>query len=399
VFTTIISIASGIDIENVLTRFIRTDIIIADNSHSQQTREISGMDRGFIDEVAALPGVTEVLETSLTVSYLVSMPDKSRYVDWLMDSSAHPRYFAGMTRAEVEANLPLGISGIDTQDLIRLNENLDTPVDIEAFERGEVALVDISHSLMWRLLYDFSIEEFFPKGSIVDVEMGNDRQYVAGAEIVAHVHFGVMTYAPVGDVVRIIMSNRWMEERLGTVEVIELGINVESGTEVSVLDALDEVILPGMFIVSVHNQREAMETMRFMMFVIGAGVSGILALIGLFNFVNVISVGLLTRKQELAAFESVGMSKKQMRSMLRWEGGFYSTLSILTSVTIGTGISYGLFALIHNQDPIQYPNFVYPLLPIGIMFGIIVFVCLVTPELAYRSINKSSLVERLREAE
>ena len=88
-----------------------------------------------------------------------------------------------------------------------------------------------------------------------------------------------------------------------------------------------------------------------------------------------------------------------MRSMLRWEGAIYWIITISLSVTLGTGISYGLFALIHNQDPIQYPNFIYPLLPVVIVFALIVIICSVTPELSYRSIGKHSLVERLRESE
>ena len=145
--------------------------------------------------------------------------------------------------------------------------------------------------------------------------------------------------------------------------------------------------------------RQMMEDARRAIFTVGASLSGILALIGLFNFVNVLSVGLLTRKREFAALESVGMSKNQMRSMLRFEGAVYWVFIISAVSTLGTAAAYGLFQLIHQQDPTQYPSFVYPFLPVLLVFGSIVIICSIAPELAYRSISKSSLVERLREAE
>ncbi|MCL1794404.1 MAG: ABC transporter permease, partial [Oscillospiraceae bacterium] len=128
-------------------------------------------------------------------------------------------------------------------------------------------------------------------------------------------------------------------------------------------------------------------------------ISGILALIGLFNFINLISVGLLTRKREFAALESVGMSKKQIRLMLRWEGAIYWILTIAVSITAGTGITYGLFSLVANQSPNQFPQFNYPFMPVAVVLCLIVLICTITPEICYRGISKMTLVERLREAE
>ncbi|MCL2215454.1 MAG: hypothetical protein FWB91_00410 [Defluviitaleaceae bacterium] len=85
--------------------------------------------------------------------------------------------------------------------------------------------------------------------------------------------------------------------------------------------------------------------------------------------------------------------------MLRWEGAIYWLVTIGLSLTLGTGISYGLFALIHNQDPIQYPQFIYPFMPVGVVFVVIVIICSIVPELTYRTVSKSGLVERLREVE
>jgi putative ABC transport system permease protein len=208
-----------------------------------------------------------------------------------------------------------------------------------------------------------------------------------------------MTLA-LGDPVRIIMSNTYLESRFGQRSVIHLGVNTEQGMDGEVYRKIEEMTAGiGMDVASSYMARLAMEEAGRTILVMGASISGILALIGLFNFINVISVGLLVRKREFAALESVGMSKKQMRSMLRFEGAIYWGMVIFTSIFVGTVAAYGLFSLIHNQDPMQYPEFIYPLLPVLLVFGFIIVICSVTPELMYRSISKMTLVERLREVE
>ena len=59
----------------------------------------------------------------------------------------------------------------------------------------------------------------------------------------------------------------------------------------------------------------------------------------------------------IASVFSVGMSKKQMRLMLRCEGAIYCILTIAASITAGTGIVFMLFSLLHNQDPTLLPKF------------------------------------------
>ena len=403
VFTIMTSFASSIDIENVLTTFHDHDILIPYRSDSQNDNDPIGMDRDFIAEIIALPQVLEVMEDTITKGYLKDTELLSGYVDWIMESSAYPRYFDGMTRTEVTENLYFGVRGIDTEYLIFLNENrFDNPIDIEAFERGEIAIIDAQHSHIWtRFEGSLVIEDFFPIGTTLDIEIGENRQHSNKVEISAFANMNSYTYAQgINDPVRIIMSNRWLKEHLELIpQTIQLGVNITDGAEAAVLDEIEGLLRQGMWSVSIYSHRQSMESMKFTIFILGASISSILGLIGLLNFSNVIAVGLLTRKREFATLESIGMTKKQTLSILRWEGAIYWIVTIFASITLGTGISYGLFTLVHNQDPVQYPQFVYPLLPIAIVFGLIIVVCSITPELAYRSVSKSSLVDRLREAE
>ena len=100
---------------------------------------------------------------------------------------------------------------------------------------------------------------------------------------------------------------------------------------------------------------------------------------------------------ELATLESIGMEKRKVRRMLLFEGLGYAVMTLLLSATLGNGVVYGIFSLFKLQ--VDYATFTYPILPVGLVFLMIFTVCLIVPEITYRSITKATLIERLREKE
>jgi putative ABC transport system permease protein len=108
-------------------------------------------------------------------------------------------------------------------------------------------------------------------------------------------------------------------------------------------------------------------------------------------------VGVLVRKRELAAMESIGMTRGQTRAMLKYEGAGYAVISLLLALTAGSAVTYGFFALFRRQA--EYAVFTYPVLPVFVTALLIITICLVTPETVYRSVRKASAAERLRDAE
>ena len=138
-----------------------------------------------------------------------------------------------------------------------------------------------------------------------------------------------------------------------------------------------------------------MQDAKTIMLVLGGGISFILGFIGVFNFINVMSVGVMSRRRELATLESIGMSKRQLRSMLRFEGIGYAAVTLLVSISLGNVIGYGVFKLFQNI--VTYAIFNYPVLPILAVYVVVILICFATPEFAFHSISNNSLVERLRQ--
>ncbi len=197
----------------------------------------------------------------------------------------------------------------------------------------------------------------------------------------------------------VFVSNTLMDAVYEEPIVSKLYIDVAQGYDKQALDTLKQKTDED-YEISRTSKLEAQEELReakMMLYILGGGVALILALIGILNFVNVMSVGIMVRKQELATLECVGMSRKQVRRMLVGEGLGYALITLFFVFTAGSAITFGVFKLFQQQA--AYAIFTYPFIPVLIASLAVLAICIITPENAYRSIYKSTIVERLREAE
>ena len=130
--------------------------------------------------------------------------------------------------------------------------------------------------------------------------------------------------------------------------------------------------------------------------VIGGGMSIILILIGVVNYINVMITGVYTRKLELAVLESVGMTKRQIRNMLMYEGMFYGIITTVLIVTLGSLMMYGAGRLSVNLA--DYAVFHYPYALVAGVVVVLFAICIVVPAMVFRLVTKDTVTSRLREA-
>ena len=129
--------------------------------------------------------------------------------------------------------------------------------------------------------------------------------------------------------------------------------------------------------------------------VLATGLSAVFLLIGIMNFINTMVVSVNTRKHEFATLESIGMTKKQIRNVLLWEGGYYWSISFLLLATLGTAIYIPIYSVFRKMVP--YAAFSYPVIPLLSVAAIVLLVCFVTPVITFKQGVKESVVERLRQ--
>ena len=138
-------------------------------------------------------------------------------------------------------------------------------------------------------------------------------------------------------------------------------------------------------------------TLQNMIVIVGGFLSFVLALIGILNFVNTILTGILSRKQEFAMLESVGMTRKQLREMLMWEGGYYALFTSIVAVLAGSILSMTLIK--SYTSGVFFFKWKFTVLPILICIPFLLLIVLFVPYLACEKMCRISVVERIRSGE
>lgn len=152
---------------------------------------------------------------------------------------------------------------------------------------------------------------------------------------------------------------------------------------------------------TVYDSRETIaeefESMNQMILRVGGALSAILALIAVLNFINAMVTSVFTRQRELAMLESVGMTRRQMLRMLITEGCGQILLGILLAASAGSLICMGIGRFLETQTWFftWHPVF-WPFL---ISAPVLLVLAAAVPVFAFRSMEKASVVERLRAAE
>ena len=136
------------------------------------------------------------------------------------------------------------------------------------------------------------------------------------------------------------------------------------------------------------------ESIRSMFLLLGGALSFIVGLVGVLNFFNAILTGITARRRELAVLQSIGMTTRQLRTMLALEGLLYTlssallalVLVLVTAPIVGPGLN-GMFWFFTYHFTLWPIAVVLPLFAV-LGIGIPVVTCWIT--------QRYSVVERLR---
>ncbi|MDO4293445.1 MAG: ABC transporter permease [Eubacteriales bacterium] len=136
------------------------------------------------------------------------------------------------------------------------------------------------------------------------------------------------------------------------------------------------------------------ESMRSMFLLLGGALSFIVGLVGVLNFFNAILTGIIARQKELAVLQAVGMTGRQLRSMLIWEGLLYALgaagFALLLTLVLGPAAfraAEGLF---------WFFTYRLDLTPFLLILPVFVLLGAGIPVLTGRAARKRTVVERLR---
>ncbi len=139
------------------------------------------------------------------------------------------------------------------------------------------------------------------------------------------------------------------------------------------------------------------EGFRGMFLTLGGVLSFIIGLVGVLNFVNAVLTGILTRKREFAVLQSVGMTGKQLKTMLVYEGLYYTLLAVALSLALS--LVLGPLAGNMVSSLFWFFSYRFTVLPVLLVLPVFLILGALVPLAVYRSAARFTIVERLRETE
>lgn len=379
VFTSVMMVVNSINIDNYINSEYDYDFFFT----SDMTKSYF-LNEDFVEKVQKNAGVKTTSVTRIGSVELRALESLSTYAEWIAKETGVAVDTVVMEESFFNTHT---IKGIDMVRFDELNATISVPIDRESFERGEVAMINVTKEELLNCFDDVTN---------LEIKRGADDEYksltVGGIVNISSTQAD--TSFQYSDM-EILVSNEFLEQYMEQPKILSLGINAESKYEEQLYHTFKEFLAEeGISMTSRYEGRKAMQDAKIIMLVLGGGISFILGFIGIFNFINVMSVGVMTRRHEFATLESIGMSKKQLRSMLRYEGIGYAVITLFFAASAGNLMGYGIFRIFQNI--VNYAIYDYPFTPVFAVYVVIILICLVTPELAYRSISKNTLVERLR---
>ena len=345
----------------------------------------------LLNEIRQTDGVEEVLPT-ITVPTIVPWEKEVTdvwmrefyetwmnipYEDDIEEYQQHPENFGS------------SLVGITEEDFRALNAEMEQPVDEEAFLSGKTCIL-YRHGL-------FGLDEKELRGKQISCEEyvhpENTRTFeIAGMTDVGD-YVSLLGFPPtmivIDDAVKA-FTEKPIVFRVG----IRYAEEYHKETEDAILSNIEES--PNKTDFSWDSKIEQAENVKAAqghMMEIGFGIVLILGIIGVMNYINTSVGNMQSRQKEISIMESVGMTERQVKKMLVWEGIFYTGGVLFLTLTVGIGITYAIYQTMNYMGA----KFWFPGLPFLGATLILFVVCIVVPVWTYQKIEKSgSLVERIR---
>lgn len=148
---------------------------------------------------------------------------------------------------------------------------------------------------------------------------------------------------------------------------------------------------------SKQSYMDEFEGFRSMFLTMGSALSFIIGLVGVLNFINAVLTGILTRKREFAVLQSIGMTGKQLKTMLVYEGLYYTLLALALSLALS--LLLGPLAGNAVSNLFWFFSYHVTVLPLLLVLPVFLVLGILVPLAVYRSVARFTIVERLREAD
>ena len=383
-FLVVTGLLYGLSPENYVSQWGVSDFALTYSIHEKEDLISNEM----VSEISQIDGIENLRLTYAAFPQVTAdvLYDDAVFHDFLMSlDGVSGLDFSDPAKLEnYQQNFFSGVFGIDSAYLEEINKTLNSPVDMSAFEQGNVVLLSKT------------VEGIIQPGQEITIQTQNGQHSFVVANGFLNDGFRAGGGNERGTAPDLYISQAALQELFPQYRVFRVAFDTDGQHDENILQELKQITASqtNIDIISRYERREEMRDYLTTANVLGTGLSVILLLVGVMNFVNTMVVNVSTRRYELAVLESVGMTKRQIKRMLSMEGFYYWGVSLSLVLTIGTAIFIVLYVIFSKVA--YYAVFSYPFIPLVLVSGLVLLICFIVPIWAYKTDIKLPVVERLR---
>lgn len=381
---------SSLTPENFVSQWGESDFSLTCNLHENE----APISEEIFERIKAMEGIENIRLTysafpNTTTCILYDEEVFGRYVNSLNGLSgldfSNPEILKNYTD-----NFFSGVYGIDIAYVKELNKTLEHPVDLIAFENGEIVLLPA--------INDSEGNPLILPGQSITIRIENVEHTFTIAEGFLDSDFQTASGILRGTAPNLYLSQQALKAIFPETKIFRIDFDTaDSSKDKQVLEELQTMLASSskVSILSRYEKYKEMDEYLFTSQVLATGLSTVFCLIGIMNFVNTMVVSVNNRKHEFAVLESIGMTKKQIQIVLLYESGYYWLISFLLIATLGTGIYIPLY--IAFKQMAYYAVFSYPFAQMFVLAVIVLLICLVVPMITFKIDLKKPVKDRLRQ--
>lgn len=436
-YVTVFSMAISVTLFVTFTSFAKfssnfTDEITESNdmdfsvSLNYNDDNVDGISEKLIDEVKAIPNVENIYKRYSRLSTCEALVDRSIIPEEVLKWSEESGKEFGMNENRLST---VSLDG---------KEKLSIPVVIDAYDEGKLekshkyvkegsidnlkedAIIVVRNtrffgertliSPMANLKVGDEVPlstDYYYDGESSEVQIKEDLNYasdeVEKLKVAAIVEVAPFKDADYYETLNIIVSEKTAEKIIKDNLYLQNQYYVESLdirlTDDVYVDGVDSALRelentnPGITYFNKIEFNKQDKAFKIQMLILLMGFTIVISLISAVNIVNTVTTNILLRRKELAALEAIGMTNKQVRRMITFEGVLFGIYGGIIGSVLGTAFSYMLY---EPMSSIRRFAFAFPWQSIIIAVTAVVIVGYISALIPLRRLKKDSIIEVIR---
>lgn len=422
-FNSVIVITKSMDEEKYISRNAKTDFTvynaIALNVEKGFGTHEDAVPQQAVDAIREQSGVKD--ERCL---YRNTMDDRNVYVDYGFDGidftvteygdleyenyTGYPMWLRADEEGHSYGNV-MGASEVFWEDMLISEGEKDPEVLKQKMQTGEYAVIGCQMDKLTGGADNTVLTDQLTVGD--EISFYKDGELVKTCTVLAKaITVGTEEETPTtttaqgnigGDAPFVYLPDTVFQEIYDTPTLLGYGFNMADGMEEQMEAWLSGYVEenPTVTYTSTKLLKEIVESQRNLVLLVGGLIGTIMAFAGLVNFTNMTVTNIIARRREFATMQSVGLTNRQLRRMVIYEGLYYAAGAGIIGAALAGLLAATVLKNALNSPSMWFFTLRFTLVPAAVIGVLYLLLAAVIPAAALHYFRRGTVVERLRTAE